>query len=112
MLYLAALILAVGSRHINGVLLGLAAIGSPYFDWLSMAFPESNEPISIPRQARIAAVAIVASVAVIGIEHCLVAWLCQRFNVIEQSTIGETLSDRIRHGSIYFPLKIRIDLVR
>jgi len=35
------------------------------------------------------------AIAVLGIEHCLVAWLCQRCNVIEQSTIGGTLSDRI-----------------
>ena len=40
-------------------------------------------------------VAIAAGVAVFGIEHCLVAWLCQRFNVIEHSTFGGTLSDRI-----------------
>ena len=94
-LYLAALILALGSRQINGVLLGwlpLAALILIGFRWLS---PKSNEPISIPRQARVAAAAIVACVAVLGIEHCLVAWLCQRFNVIEQSTIGVTLSDRI-----------------
>ena len=94
-LYLAALILALGSRHINGVLLGwlpLAALILIGFRWLS---PKSNQPISIHRHARIAAVAIVAGVAALGIEHCLVAWLCQRFNVIEQSTIGVTLSDRI-----------------
>ena len=94
-LYLAALILALGSRHINGVLLGwlpLAALILIGFRWLS---PKSSQPISIPRQARIAAVAIAVCVAALGIEHCLVAWLCQRFNVIEQSTIGVTLSDRI-----------------
>ncbi len=94
-LYIAALILALGSRHINGVLLGWLPLGALIligFRWLSK---KSNQAISIPRQARIAAVAIAASVAVLGIEHCLVAWLCQRFNVIEQSTIGGTLSDRI-----------------
>ena len=94
-LYIAALILALGSRHINGVLLGwlpLAALILIGFRCLSQ---KSNQAISIPRQARIAAVAIATSVAVLGIEHCLVAYSCQRFNVIEQSTIGETLSDRI-----------------
>jgi len=94
-LYIAALILALGSRHINGVLLGwlpLAALILIGFRCLSQ---KSNQAISIPRQTRIAAVAIATSVAVLGIEHCLVAYLCQRFNVIEQSTIGETLSDRI-----------------
>ena len=94
-LYIGALILALGSRHINGVLLGwlpLAALILIGFRWLS---PKSNLPISIPRQARIAVVAIAAGVAVLGTEHCLVTWLCQRFNVIEQSTIGTTLSDRI-----------------
>ena len=94
-LYIAALILGLGSRHINGVLLGWLPLGALIligFRWLAQ---KSNQAISIPRQARVAAVAIAASVAVLGIEHCLVAWLCQRFNVVEQSTIGETLSDRI-----------------
>jgi hypothetical protein len=94
-LYIAALILGLGSRHINGVLLGWLPLGALIligFRWFAQ---KSNQAISIPRQARVAAVAIAASVAVLGIEHCLVAWLCQRFNVVEQSTIGETLSDRI-----------------
>jgi len=95
MLYFAALILALGSRHINAVLLAwlpLAALILIGFRWFSL---KSNQSISIPRQARIAAVAIAAGVAVLGVEHCLVGWLSQRFNVIEQSTLGGTLSDRI-----------------
>jgi len=94
-LYVAALILAIGSRHINGILLGwlpLATLILIGFRWLSR---ESNQTMPIPRLVRIAAVAIAAGVAVFGVEHCLVAWLCQRFNIIEQSTIGVTLSDRI-----------------
>jgi hypothetical protein len=102
-LYIAALVLAFGSRKINGVLLGwlpLAALILIGFRWLSQ---KPNLAISIPRQARIAAIAIAASVAVLGIEHCLEAWLCQRFNVIEASTIGETLSDRIATWVLRLP---------
>ena len=94
-LYLAALILAFGSRQINGVLLGWLPLTALILIWFRSLSPKSNQFISIPRPARIAAVAIAVCVAVVGIEHCLVTWLCHRFNVIEQSTIGGTLSDRI-----------------
>jgi hypothetical protein len=93
--YVAALILAIGSRQINGVLLvwlpltTLVLIG---FRWLS---PKLYQPMPMPRRVRIAAVAIVACVAVLGMERSLVTFLCQRFNIIERPTFGGTLSDRI-----------------
>jgi hypothetical protein len=94
-LYIAALLLSLGSRQINGVLLGwlpLTALILIGFRWFSK---KSNELMPMPRPGRIATIAIVAGVAVLGIEHCLVASLSQRFNVIERPTFGGTLSDRI-----------------
>ena len=94
-IYIAALLLALGSRQINVVLLAwlpMAALILIGFRWLSR---KSEKPKSVPRPGRILVLAIAAGVAVFGIELCLVAWLCQRFNVIEHSTFGGTLSDRI-----------------
>jgi hypothetical protein len=94
-LYSAALILSLGSRQINGVLLGWLPLTALILIGIRRFSPKSNELMPIPRQARIAAVAIVAGLAVLGIEHCLAASLSQRFNVIERPTFGGTLSDRI-----------------
>jgi hypothetical protein len=93
--YVAAVTLALGSRHINGVLLAWLPLASLILIVFQWAFPKSNRSISIPRQARIAGTAILLCGAVLAFEHSLVAWLCQRFKVIEQSTTGVTLSDRI-----------------
>ena len=92
-LYVAALLLALGSRQINGVLLAWLPLTALILIGYRSLSPKSN--LSIHRPARIAAVAFVICVAVIGIEHCLVTWLSHRFNVAEQSTMGGTLSDRI-----------------
>ena len=94
-LYIAALILAVGSRQINGVLLGwlplttLLLIG---FRWLN---PKSNQSVSGYRLARVAGVAVAACFVILGIENSLVVYLSHRFNVIKHPTFGGTLSDRI-----------------
>jgi hypothetical protein len=93
--YFAALLLAFGSRHINGVLFGWLPLASLVFLGSQWVFPQSNWRLSIRRQARNAALATGACIIVFGTEHCLVAELCQRFKVIEQSTLGTTLSDRI-----------------
>jgi hypothetical protein len=94
-LYIAALILSLGSRQINGVLLGWLPLAALILIGFRRFFPKSNELMPMPRQARIAAIAIVAGVAVLGIEHSLVGFLSQRFNLIERPTYGGTLSDRI-----------------
>jgi hypothetical protein len=94
-LYIAALILAVGSRQINGVLLvwlpltTLLMIG---FRWL---YPRSNQSVSVSGQACFAGAAVAACFVVLAIENSLVAYLSHRFNIIERPTFGGTLSDRI-----------------
>jgi hypothetical protein len=94
-LYFVVLLLALGSRHINGVLLGWLPLTALILIGFRLLSAKSNQRLSIPRETRIAAVAIAACVAVLGVEHRLVGWLCHRFNVVEQSTMGGTLSDRI-----------------
>ena len=94
-IYAAALLLAIGSRHVNGLLatwLPITAIVLIGFRWY---FRGRQFPGSVSTDARIAGLAILVSLAVIGINHSLVSYLCKRFNVIERSTLGSTLSDRI-----------------
>jgi hypothetical protein len=94
-LYMAALILAVGSRQINGVLLSwlpLTTLLMSGFRWL---YPKSDQSVSAFRLARVAGVTVAACFVILGIENSLVAYLSHRFNVINHPTFGATLSDRI-----------------
>jgi hypothetical protein len=94
-LYTAALILAVGSRQINGVLLGwlpLTTLLMSGFRWLN---PKSDQSVSASRLARVAGVTVAACFVILGIENSLVAYLSHRFNVVKHPTFGGTLSDRI-----------------
>jgi hypothetical protein len=94
-IYAAALLLAIGSRHVNGLLaawLPIAALVLIGFRWYSR---ERQFPGSVSTDARVAGLAILLSLAAIGVNRCLVSYLCKRFNVIERSTLGSTLSDRI-----------------
>ena len=88
--YIAVLFLAIGSRQINVVLLAWL----PFTALLLTSFRRFAQRLK-SREARIAASGIVAGLAILGIEHSLVAYLSHRFNVIERSTLGGTLSDRI-----------------
>jgi hypothetical protein len=94
-LYIAALILAVGSRHINGVLLGWLPLTTLLLIGFRWVYPKSNQSVSVSRQACIAGAAVVAGFVVLGIEDSLVAYLSHRFNVIKHPTFGVTFSDRI-----------------
>jgi hypothetical protein len=93
--YVVALLLAIGSRQINGLLvvwLPFAALVLLGFRWYSR---QPNQRVPASREVRIAGKAIAAGLVVLGIEHCLVAYLCQHFDVIRRSTIGGTLSERV-----------------
>lgn len=93
--YIAALLLAIGSRQINGVLLGWLPCAVLVLLSFRRVIQKLSQPRSVSREARIAASAIVAGLAILGVEHALVAYLSHRFNVIERSTLGGTLSERI-----------------
>jgi hypothetical protein len=93
--YVAALFLAIGSRHINGILLGwlpFATLFLAAFRWFSR---KPGQRMLALGEMRMAGAAVIAGVALIGIEHSLVVYLCRRFEVVQRSTTGGTLSDRI-----------------
>jgi hypothetical protein len=94
-IYAAALLMAIGSRHVNGLLAGWLPITAMILIGFRLHSRERRFRGSVSTDTRVTGLAILASVAVIGINHSLVSYLCKRFNVIERSTLGRTLSDRI-----------------
>ena len=93
--YVAALILAVGSRQINGVLLVWLPLTTLLMIGLRWLYPRSDQSVSVSRQACLGGAAVAACFVVLGIEESLVAYLSHRFDIIERPTFGATLSDRI-----------------
>ena len=91
-IYSAALLLAVGSRKVNGVLLLWLPIVtlSLRSHWL-FARQHGTE---LKLLLRTGAVALVISLSIGGIEKGLVLVLCRQFSVIERPTDGATFSDR------------------
>ena len=93
-IYSAALLLAVGSRKVNGILLL----------WLPIITLSLCSRWLLARQhwtelkllLRTAAVALLISLGVGGIEKGLVFNLCRQFSVIERPTDGATFSDRFQ----------------
>jgi hypothetical protein len=91
-IYSAALLLAVGSRKVNGVLLLWLPITTLalYSRW-RFARQHWTEPKPLLRSA---AVALLISLSIGGIEKGLIFFLCRQFSVIERPTDGATFSDR------------------
>jgi hypothetical protein len=91
-IYSAALLLAVGSRKVNGILLLWLPITTLvlYSRWRFVC-QDWSEPKPLLRSA---AVALLLSLSVGGIEKGLVLILCKQFSVIERPTDGATFSDR------------------
>jgi hypothetical protein len=94
--YSAALLLGIGSRHTNGVLLiwlpTLCAMLLVIGRWISR-LPRLNQ--SSVNLGKIAVLALVIGAGVFSAEKLIVDALCQRFQVIRRNTLGTTLSDRI-----------------
>jgi hypothetical protein len=85
-IYTLALLLAIGSRHINIILAGWLP-GSAILLWLSSRF--SKHPRNLALLAALCSLVAVAS------EKAIVYSLCGRFGLVNRSSIGPTLSDRI-----------------
>jgi hypothetical protein len=94
-IYAAALLLAIGSRHINGLLAGWLPVTAVVLIGFRLYLSKGRFSGSEPVAARTAGLAILVSLVVIGINRASVSYLSKRFNVIERSTLGSTLSDRI-----------------
>ena len=91
-IYSAALLLAVGSRKVNGVLLLWLPITTLalYSRW-RFARQHWTEPNPFLHST---ALAVLISLSIGGIEKGLVLVLCRQFSVIERPTDGATFSDR------------------
>jgi hypothetical protein len=91
-IYSAALLLAIGSRKVNGVLLLWLPIIT--LSWCSHRLLARGHWTELKPLPRIAAVALLISLSVAGIEKGLVSILCRQFSTIERTTNGATFSNR------------------
>jgi hypothetical protein len=96
-IYIAALFLAVGARHIN-VLLLLWLPGTAVALVIWSFISRSSFPTTVQsRRSRIllAVSASLCSLAAFGAEKIVLGGLCRQFGVVERSSLGSALSDRI-----------------
>jgi hypothetical protein len=94
-IYAAALSLAIGSRHISGLLLGwlpVAAVVLVVWSWFSVGSLRTVQWISL---IKVAIIALVVSASALTFERLIVAGLCRHFGITERNILGATLSDRI-----------------
>jgi hypothetical protein len=92
-IYAAALLLAIGSRKVNGILLVWLPILA-----VSLCLPRlfaRKHWVELRPILRTALLACVINLGVAGIERGLVFILCRQFSVIERPTDGATFSDRL-----------------
>jgi hypothetical protein len=102
LIYTVALFLAVGSRHINLILATwLPGTGILLVIWLSLPFRASrvNPPVDSRRSRSFSALtaltALLCSLAGLGAAKIVVTTLCHHFAVVERSSLGSAMSDRI-----------------
>jgi len=91
--YVLVLLLCIGSRHVSGLLLGWMPMTA--FLQLAVHFLGGKGSSSWPRLAKIAGIALLLSVLVLGIEKTIVSAMCGRFGVIQREMMGRTLCERI-----------------
>jgi len=93
LLYVLILLLCIGSRHVSGLLLGwlpgtaVLLLALHLFCWKGSA--------SSLRLTKIAGIALLLSVLVLGIEKVVVSAMCENFGVIQREMVGRTLCERI-----------------
>ncbi len=91
--YAAALLLAVGSRKVNGLLLlWLPAVSAGL--WLLGRWTGIRHDSVRSRWLRTAALGLMIGLSMAGLERAIVFVLCKHFSVIERPTDGATFSDR------------------
>ncbi|HZC35795.1 MAG TPA: hypothetical protein VE242_09290 [Chthoniobacterales bacterium] len=92
-IYSAALLLAIGSRKVNGILLIWLPIITILF--CSPGLFTHKHWIELRPVLYTAALVCVINLGVAGIEKGLIVILCRQFSVIERPTDGATFSDRL-----------------
>ncbi len=91
--YAAALLLAIGSRKVNALLLlWLPAVGASL--WLFEHWVRAGSDLVRRRWLRAAALGMTIGLSVAGCERAIVFLLSKHFSVIERPTDGATFSDR------------------
>jgi hypothetical protein len=92
LVYVLVLLLCIGSRHVSGLLLGWM----PVTAFVLLVFHLfGRKGSSSPRLAKIAGIALLLSVLVLGIEKTIVSAMCENFGVIQRQMVGRTLCERI-----------------
>jgi hypothetical protein len=93
LVYVLILLLCIGSRHVSALLLGWMPVTA--FLLFVFRLLGSKESSSALLFARMAGVALLLSVLVLGIEKTIVWAMCERFGVIQREMVGRTLCERI-----------------
>jgi hypothetical protein len=93
LVYVLILLLCIGSRHVSALLLGWLPV-TAFLLFVFRAFVRKGS-LSAPPLARIAGMALLLSVLVLGMEKTIVRALCEHFGVIQREMVGRTLCERI-----------------
>ena len=93
LLYALVLLLCIGSRHVSGLLLGWMPVTAFLLFVLHLFGKNGSSPPL--RFAKIAGIALLLSVIVLGIERTIVSAMCENFNVTQREMVGRTLCERI-----------------
>ena len=93
LLYPLILLLCIGSRHVSGLLLGWMSVTAILL--LVFHLFVRKESSSSVHFAKVAGIAFLLSVLVLGIEKTIVSAMCENFGVIQRQMVGRTLSERI-----------------
>ena len=93
LVYALVLLLCIGSRHVSGLLLGWMPV-TAFLLFVFHLFGRKASSSALPF-AKIAGIALLLSVIVLGIERTIVLAMCENFNVTQREMVGRTLSERI-----------------
>jgi hypothetical protein len=93
LVYVLVLLLCIGSRHVSGLLLGWMPV-TAFLLLVFHLFGKKGSSSSL-RLAKIAGIALLLSLLVLGIEKTIVSAMCEDFGVIQRQMVGRTLCERI-----------------
>jgi hypothetical protein len=92
-LYFLILLLCIGSRHVSSLLLGWLP-GTAILLMVAHLLLKSQK-INVFPLAKIAGIALLLSLLVIGTEKAIVSTLCGSFDVVQRQMVGRTLCERV-----------------
>jgi hypothetical protein len=92
-LYALVLLFCIGSRHVSALLLSWLPVTALLLMFLN--FLQRTAVFGSARLSKIAGIALVLGVGVIGTENGIVAALCSSFGVTPRQMVGRTLCERV-----------------